>query len=175
MKTRSKSLFHALACAVILLGTVNLAQAAGGANVDVSGTWTWTGGGFGGGGGGGGFGGGGGGGGRRGGFGGGGTNILVLKADVSTGAVTGTLTPPAGGGRGRRGAAADDGTPPPAPTPIEIKNGKIAGNELSFEVTRAGRGGGAEITTRYTATVSADGKSLTGTTATPVAFTATKQ
>ena len=171
MKSTSKTLLSVLASTVMMLGAVDLAQA--GPNVDVTGTWTWTGGGFGGFGG-----GGGGGGGRRGGFGGGGTNVLVLKADVSTGMVTGTLTMPAFGGRGRRGAAADDGTAPPAPpapTPIEIKNGKIAGNELSFEVTRAGRGGGPDTTIQYKATISADGKTITGTTVTPVAFTASKQ
>jgi len=58
---------------------------------------------------------------------------------------------------------------------VEISKGKISGNELSFEVTRPGRGGGPDTTVSYKATVSADGKSLTGTTVTPVAFTATKE
>jgi hypothetical protein len=107
-----------------------------------------------------------------------------LKADVTTGVVTGTLTTPAfGGGRGRRGGggggggggAAAPGAAPAAPTPVSISNGKIAGNVLTFDVARPGRGGGADITSSYKATVSADGKSLTGTSVTPAAFTAAKQ
>ena len=110
-----------------------------------------------------------------------GTNVLVLKANVASGVVTGTLTPaPMGGGRGRRGGGGGGGgdaaaTPPPAPTPVNIVNGKISGNELTFDVTRAGRAGGPDITMSYKATVSADLKTLTGVSATPVAFTATKQ
>jgi hypothetical protein len=103
-----------------------------------------------------------------------------LKADVTAGVVTGTLTSPAGGGRGRRGGgggggAADDATPPPAPAPVTISNGKITGNVLTFDVTRPGRAGGPDITASYKATVSADGKTITGTTVTPVPFTGTKQ
>jgi hypothetical protein len=99
-----------------------------------------------------------------------------LKADVTTGVVTGTLTMPAFG-RGRRGdgGGGDDATPPPAPTPVDISNGKIAGNVLTFDVTRTGRGGGPDITSSYKVTVSSDMKSITGTTVTPVTFTATKQ
>jgi hypothetical protein len=187
MKFTPKSLLKLFACTVVTLGTASLVYAAGSANLDVSGTWTWTGGGFGGGafagrGGAGGGGAGGGAGARAGGFGfAGGTNVLVLKADVATGVVTGTLTTPAfGGGRGGRrgggaGGGADAGTPPPAPTPVEISNGKITGNVLTFEVTRPARGGGADTTTSYKATVSADLKSITGTTVTPAPFTATKQ
>lgn len=174
MKFTSNLFFKVLALTVVTLGAVGLAHAGAGPNVDVTGTWTWTGGAFGG------FGGGGGGrGGRAGGGRGGfaaGTNTLVLKADVTTGVVTGTLTVPAfAGGRGRRGAPADDANPPPAPAPVPIANGKIAGNELTFEVTRPARGGGADTTTSYKVTISADGKTITGTSVTPVAFTATKE
>ena len=86
MKFTSKSLLQVLACTVVTLGAVSLAQAGMGANVDVFGTWTWTGGG------------GGRGfaaaaaaaavGGRSRWFSVGGTNVLVLKADVTTGVVT---------------------------------------------------------------------------------------
>ena len=182
MKFTTKSLLQVLACTVATLGAVSLVHAGANPNVDVSGTWTWTGGGFGGrggGGGGGGFGGGGGGGAA-------GTNVLVLKADVSSGVVTGTLTPAVGGGGGRGGrrgggggggggGGADAGAAPAAPTPVTISNGKIAGNVLTFDVTRPARGGGADTTTSYKATVSSDGKTLTGTQVTPAAFTAAKQ
>jgi len=187
MKFTPKSLLKLLACTVVTLGTVSLVHAAASANLDVSGTWTWTGGGFGGGAFAGRGGAGGGAGARAGGRAGGlalagGTNVLVLKADVTTGVVTGTLTAPAfGGGRGRRGGGggggggADAGAPPPAPTPVQISNGKIVGNVLTFEVTRPGRGGGADITTSYKAMVSSDLKSITGTSLTPAPFTAAKQ
>jgi hypothetical protein len=122
----------------------------------------------------GGAGGGGGGGGARAGGGGargggGGTNTLVLKANVTTGVVTGTLTATfggfgagrgAGGGRGGAGGGGGGGGgggfgggagggmgAMPAPTPVDIQNGKIAGNLLTFQVTRAGRGEGAPMTT----------------------------
>jgi hypothetical protein len=88
--------------------------------------------------------------------------------------VTGTLTAPAfGGGRGRGGAG---GPPPggagggggggggggfgggaggamPAPTPVDISNGKIAGALLTFDVVQAGRGGGPQTTNHYSGTV----------------------
>ena len=38
----------------------------------------------------------------------------------------------------------------------EIKNGKLDGNKLTFEVSQAGRGGGDPVTITYTGTVSAD-------------------
>ncbi len=38
----------------------------------------------------------------------------------------------------------------------EIKNGKLEGGKLTFEVSQAGRGGGDPVTITYTGTVSAD-------------------
>jgi len=145
MKLTSRTLLKVLACTVVALGAVSLAQA-GSATVDPTGTWTWTGGGRGGGGG---------GGGARG---GGGTNTLVLKYEA--GKLTGTLQAPARGPR--RGAAADATTPAPAPTPapkVEIKDGKLDGDTLSFSVTSSR--GGNDITTVYKGKVTAD--KITGT------------
>jgi hypothetical protein len=89
--------------------------------------------------------------GRGGGGGGGGggaatprTVTLDLKADGAM--LTGTVTQPAFGRGGGGGGT------PPAPTPVEIKNGKVNGDMISFEVTRAGRNG--DTTTKYEGTVS---------------------
>jgi hypothetical protein len=38
----------------------------------------------------------------------------------------------------------------------EIKNGKLEGSKLTFEVSQAGRGGGDPVTITYTGTVAAD-------------------
>ena len=91
---------------------------------------------------------------------------LVLKLDA--GKLTGTYTAP-----GRGGAE---------PTPIEIANGKVEGDTVSFEVTQAfggGRGGGqggggggggggaAPAATKYTGKLSADGKTIEGTRTAP--------
>ena len=38
----------------------------------------------------------------------------------------------------------------------EIKNGKLAGSNLTFETTQAGRGGGEPTTLKWTGTVSGD-------------------
>jgi hypothetical protein len=51
------------------------------------------------------------------------------------------------------GAGAGGAAPPP-PTPVDIKNGKIAGSLLTFEVTRAGMGGAADTVAKYSGTVS---------------------
>jgi hypothetical protein len=97
-----------LACAVALVGTAFLTQAAD-KKSDPTGTWTWTApAGRGGGGG------GGGGGQTR-------TNTLKLKVDGDK--VTGTLS----GGGGRQGGA---------PREVEIEEGKLKGDEVSFQVTR---------------------------------------
>lgn len=137
-----------------------MAQAAGGM-VDPTGTWTWTGGGRGGGGG-----------GARG---GGGTNTLVLKYEA--GKLTGTLQGPARGPR-RGAAGADATTPAPAPTPapkVDIKDGKVDGDTVSFSVTSTR--GGNDITTVYKGKVTAD--KITGTRTVgdndPVDWVATKQ
>jgi hypothetical protein len=88
---------------------------------------------------------GGGGGGGNGGNGGGTPPAVTLdlKADGST--LTGTITQPAFGRGGGGGAA---------PTPTEIKNGKVNGDSFSFDVTRPGRNGGPDQTTKYEGTAS---------------------
>lgn len=102
---------------------------------DASGTWTFAGG----------FGG------RGGGGGGAGkdgapapTNTLVLTA--KDGKLTGKLTPP-----GRGGAAGE---------PIEIKNGTVTGDTVTFSVERPGRDGGAPRVTKYTGKL--EGDTITG-------------
>jgi hypothetical protein len=70
---------------------------------------------------------------------------ITLKADGMK--LTGTV--PGGGGRGGGGG----GTPPPD---VEISNGKVDGNNISFEVKRTTQNG--EIVTKYEGTL--DGDSL---------------
>jgi len=80
----------------------------------------------------------------RGGGGGGGTPRVVtldLKADGAK--LTGTVLMPAFGRGGGGGAA---------PAPVEIKNGKVDGNNISFEVTRETPNGA--MTQKYEGTVS---------------------
>ena len=71
---------------------------------------------------------------------------LDLKADGAT--LTGTVTMPAFGGGGGGGGT------PPAPTATPIKNGKVAGNTITFDVTRTTQMG--DMTTKYEGTVSGD-------------------
>lgn len=73
---------------------------------------------------------------------------LDLKAEGAT--LTGSILQPMGGRRGGDAAPAA----PPAPAPVAIKNGKVNGNAVSFEVERAGRGGGTPTVTKYEGTVS---------------------
>lgn len=80
----------------------------------------------------------------RGGGGGGGTpRIVTLDLKVDGATLTGTILQPMGG-RGGGG-----GTPP---TPIEIKNGKVSGSDISFDVVRQTQNG--SMTTKYEGTVS---------------------
>ena len=82
--------------------------------------------------------------GRGGGGGGGGTpRIVTLDLKVAGTVLTGTILQPMGG-RGRGGDAA---AAPPAPTPVEIKNGKVTGDSFSFDVVRTTQNG--ESTTKY--------------------------
>ena len=67
---------------------------------------------------------------------------ITLKADGNT--LTGEVP-----GMGRRG-----GDTPPAP--MQITNGKIDGDKVSFDVSRAGRDGGEPMVTKYEGTVSGD-------------------
>ena len=87
--------------------------------------------------------------GRGGGGGGGGAAprvvTLDLKADGAT--LTGTVLQPGRGGGGGGGGVA-----PAAPTPTQISNGKVNGNNITFEVTRQGQNG--PTTTKYEGTVS---------------------
>jgi len=62
-----------------------------------------------------------------------------LKADGAK--LTGTVLQPMGGRGGGGGGA------PPAPTPAPISNGKVDGNNVSFEVTRDF--GGNSMTMKY--------------------------
>jgi hypothetical protein len=81
--------------------------------------------------------------GRGGGGGGGGTpRIITLDLKVAGTVVTGTILMPAGGRGGGGGGAA-----PAAPTPIEIKNGKVTGDSFTFDVVRTTQNG--ESTTKY--------------------------
>jgi hypothetical protein len=97
-------------------------------------------------------GGGGGGGGAPGGGGGGNMPPRIVTMDLrADGAkLTGTVLQPAFGGR--RGGGGGGGEAPPAPTPIQISNGKVDGNNVSFEVTRDM--GGNSMTTKYEGAVS---------------------
>ena len=76
---------------------------------------------------------------------------LVLKADGEK--LTGTLTQPMGGrgGGGGGGAAA-------APAPVEISDGKVKGDEISFSVKREFNGNA--FVTKYTGKV--EGDKITG-------------
>ncbi len=90
--------------------------------------------------------------GRGGGGGGGGAaptpRIVTLDLKVAGAVLTGTIIQPAGGGRGGGGG----GAAPPAPTPIEIKNGKVSGDNFSFDVVRTTQNG--DVTTKYEGTAS---------------------
>src|SRR5262245_61233018 len=63
--------------------------------------------------------------------------VTTFEFKNAGGKVTGTMT--RGGGQA-----------------VEIKNGKMDGGKLTFEVSQAGRGGGEPTTITYTGTVSGD-------------------
>ena len=73
--------------------------------------------------------------------GGGAPRVTTLDLKVAGVVVTGTILQPMGG----RGGAA-----PAAPTPIEIKNGKVTGDSLTFDVVRETPNGA--MTTKYEGT-----------------------
>jgi len=80
---------------------------------------------------------------------------ITLKQDGAK--LTGSVPGGMGGGRGRGGAAADPNAPPPPPPPDQdISNGKVDGNNISFEVKRTTPNG--DIVTKYEGTL--DGDSL---------------
>jgi hypothetical protein len=71
---------------------------------------------------------------------------LDLKADGAK--LTGTILQPMGMGRGGGGGnGGGNGAAPPAPAPTPISNGKVDGNNVSFEVTRETQMG--TMTTKY--------------------------
>lgn len=69
--------------------------------------------------------------------GGGNPSVVTLDLKVAGGVVTGTILMPMGG-RGGGGAA---------PTPTEIKNGRVTGDSFTFDVVRTTQMG--EQTTKY--------------------------
>jgi hypothetical protein len=73
--------------------------------------------------------------------GGGAPRVTTLDLKVAGVVVTGTILQPMGGRGGGGGAA------PAAPTPIEIKNGKVTGDSLTFDVVRETQNGA--MTTKY--------------------------
>ena len=76
---------------------------------------------------------------------------LELKAEGAN--LTGTILQPFGGGRGMGGGGgAPGGGAPPAPTPNPISNGKVDGNNVSFDVVRDF--GGNSMKTSYKGVVS---------------------
>jgi hypothetical protein len=96
----------------------------------------------------------------RGGMGGGGgapgggtPRVVTLDLKASGSTLTGTILQPMGGRGGGGGGAA-----PAAPTPVEIKNGKVDGNKISFDVVREFNGN--SMTTKYEGTVTGDSMEL---------------
>jgi hypothetical protein len=81
---------------------------------------------------------------------------LELKAEGAK--LTGTLLQPAFGGRG--------GEAPPAPTPTPIANGKVDGNNISFDVTRESQMG--SMTTKYKGVVNGSEMKLSSTMDSPM-------
>jgi hypothetical protein len=75
-----------------------------------------------------------------------------LKADGTK--LTGTVTGMGGGGGGRKGGGGGAGGAAAAPTPVEISDGKIDGDKVTFSV-KVDRGGQTRVTT-YTGTYSGD-------------------
>jgi hypothetical protein len=76
-------------------------------------------------------------------------STLKLKAEGEK--LTGTLSQPA---FARRGQGADAAAAAPAPVETAITNGKIKGDEISFDVTRDR--GGNSFTTKYSGKVEGD-------------------
>jgi len=131
MRTQIALLSKLAACAILVVGISDLRAAD---KADANGTWTWT---------------------QqpR-----GGANApanatprkSTLKLKVEGDKVTGTLTQPA---FGRRGGG--DGGTPPAPTETKISNGKVSGDQVSFDVVREGQGGNT-MTAKYSGKVAGD-------------------
>jgi hypothetical protein len=75
----------------------------------------------------------------------------TLKLKVEGEKLTGTLSQPA---FGRRGQGADAAAAAPAPVETQITNGKVKGDEISFDVTREFQGNSR--TTKYSGKVEGD-------------------
>ena len=84
--------------------------------------------------------------------------IVTLDLKAAGAALTGTILQPMGGGRGLGGGGGAAPAAPAAPTPVEIKNGKVDGNKISFDVTREGMNG--PTTTKYEGVVTGDSMEL---------------
>ena len=83
------------------------------------------------------------------------TVTLDLKADGAK--LTGTILQPMGGRMGGGGGA--PGGAPPAPTPAPISNGKVDGNNISFDLVRDF--GGQSMTFSYKGVISGSEMKLT--------------
>lgn len=81
--------------------------------------------------------------------GGGAPRIVTLELKASGSTLTGTILQPAGGRGGGGGQA---------PAPVEIKNGKVDGNKISFDVTRETQMGA--MTQKFEGTVNGDSMEL---------------
>lgn len=142
MRTQ-KILAALLITTVLALGA--LTTQAADKKADATGTWTWTqqGG--------------------RGGQGGQGANAnatprkATLKLKVDGEKLTGTLTQP------MRARGGGDGATPAAPTPVEISDGKIKGDDISFSVKR--EFGGNTMVIKYAGKL--DGNTIKGKTERP--------
>jgi len=87
---------------------------------------------------------------------------LELKAEGAK--LTGSILQPMGGGRGMGGGGgapggAAPGGAPPAPQPVQITNGKVDGNNISFDVVRDM--GGQSMTMNYKGVVAGSEMKLT--------------
>ena len=114
-------------CALLALGTVVQIKAED-TKVNAVGSWTWTGAG------------------RNGNPGRPQTIKLKMEADKLVGTIS-------GGGRGR---AAADGTAAAAPRETKLEDVKLAGDQLTFKVTRAGRNGGNPMVQKFAGKVNGD-------------------
>lgn len=78
------------------------------------------------------------------------TQTLKFKMDGDK--LMGTIS----GGMGRRNANADAGATPAAPRETKLEEVKLAGDMITFKVTRAGRNGGAATVQKFSGKISGD-------------------
>ena len=92
---------------------------------------------------------------------GGPARVTTFNLKVDGASLTGTVLAPMGGrGGGGGGAPPAAGAAAPAPQELAIKNGKVSGGTITFDVTRAGRNGGPDMVTKYEGTVAGDNLNL---------------